>query len=160
VALSHNRRKERANRLYGPSVPKAGASDLLGVGSMQGRLVNQQRLSRGTHVSSRDGGVDVSSGEPILPIVKNEMTAKMQNMETARCHQLQYDELELRRSHVALPPKLFGMGQTWAPSPLPFPVGENDDGFEEGEIIDTAMLICILACRLLVGPAQPPSAIC
>ena len=88
------------------------------------------------------------------------MAAKMQNMETARCHQLQYDELELRRSHVALPPKLFEMGQTWAPSPLPFPIGENDDGFEEGEIIDTAMAIRIPAHRPLVGPGQPLSAVC
>jgi hypothetical protein len=44
----------------------------------------------------------------------------MQNMETARCYQLQYDELELGRLHVTLPPKLFEIGQTWAPTPLPF----------------------------------------
>ena len=35
------------------------------------------------------------------------------------------------------------MGRTWAPSPLSFPACDNDDGFEEGEIIDIAMPIRI-----------------
>lgn len=51
------------------------------------------------------------------------------------------------------------MGRTWAPSPLSFPACDNDDGFEEGEIIDIAMPIRIPTRRPLVGPRSPLSAV-
>jgi hypothetical protein len=82
------------------------------------------------------------------------MAARMQNMETARCYQLQYDELELGRLHVTLPPKLFGIGQTWAPTPLPF---------REVKMVLALTQRClsrIPARRPLVGPRQPLPTVC
>ena len=43
------------------------------------------------------------------------------------------------------------MGRTWTPSPLSFPACDNDDGFEEGEIIDMAIPLHIPTRRPLVG---------
>jgi hypothetical protein len=126
---------------YSPTLPSKGDQS----------PANRQQLSCGSYVSS---------GTPIPVRVRNEMAVKMQKHGDGPLRPvLYYDEPKLGCLHVALPPNPFRDGRTWAPSPLSFPVCNNDDGFEEGEIIDIAMPIHIPTRRPLVGPRSPLSAV-
>jgi hypothetical protein len=75
-------------------------------------------------------------------------------METARCYQLYYDELELGRLHETLPSKRFEIGQTWAPTPLPL---------LEVKMVLALTQRCLSVFRLidrLWGPRQPLPTVC